>query len=99
MQPPLERCRNCAGPVGFTKVSGAASLYSWITVNRQMVPGPQVPYCVGIAELDVQAGIRLAGIIVDAETTAPTVGMPVQIELRNVPGTTFAAPVIVARSP
>lgn len=99
MQPPLERCRRCAGPVEFARVSGTGTLYSWITVNRQSVPGPQVPYQIGIAELDVQPGIRLAGIIENADPARLRVGMHVRVDLRPVPGTDFVAPVIAALPP
>jgi uncharacterized OB-fold protein len=99
MQPPLERCRRCAGPVEFAKVSGAGTLYSWITVNRQSVPGPQVPYQVGVAELDVAPGIRLSGVIVDADVSQLRVGMDVRVELRPVPGARFAAPAIIVNEP
>ncbi len=95
VQPPLERCRRCAGPVEFTEVSGSGTLYSWITVNRQSVPGPAVPYQVGIAELNLQPGIRLAGIIYDADPGQLRVGMDINVELRPVPGSDFVAPVIV----
>lgn len=88
----------CAGPVEFTEVSGAGTLYSWITVNRQSVPGPAVPYQVGIVELDVQPGVRLAGIICDEGHHPLEVGMVVDVEVRQVPGGSLVAPVIVLRS-
>jgi uncharacterized OB-fold protein len=95
MQPPLERCRRCAGPVEFAQVSGTGTLYSWITVNRQSVPGPEVPYHIGVIELDVQPGIRLAGIIEETDPASLRVGMDVRVDLRPLPGGDFVAPVIV----
>ena len=95
MQPPLERCRQCAGAVEFAQVSGIGTLYSWITVNRQSVPGPEVPYHIGIIELDVAPGIRLAGIIDGADPASLQVGMDARVELRPLSGGSFIAPVIV----
>ncbi len=99
MQPPLERCRLCGGPVEFQEVSGAGTLYSWISVNRKSVPGPQVPYQVGVAELEFAPGIRLSGMLVGADPGELWVGMDVRVELRPVEGSTFMAPVLVAAKP
>lgn len=93
---PLERCRRCAGPVEFQPVSGRGALHSWIVVHRQSVPGPTVPYLIGLAELDEDPLIRLIGVLRCADPGAVRIGVPVTVELEPVPGGEFVAPVIIA---
>lgn len=94
MQPPLERCRACGGEVGFEQVSGAGTLYSWIAVNRQSVPGPKTPYLIGVVELAEQPGIRLSGVLDTDDAPALRAGLPATVGLQPVPGGDFVAPVI-----
>lgn len=95
MHPPLERCRRCAGPVEFAPVSGRGALHTWIAVNRQSVPGPTVPYLIGVAELEEDAGIRISGVLRMADGAQPRIGMPVVVGLEPVPGGDYAGPVIL----
>ncbi|GAA0615334.1 hypothetical protein GCM10009547_16590 [Sporichthya brevicatena] len=92
---PLERCRTCMGPVEFAPVSGRGTLHTWIAVNRQAVPGPDVPYLVGVAELEEAPSIRITGVLRTATDLRPQVGMPVTIGLEPTAAGDFVAPVIL----
>lgn len=94
MHPPLERCRHCAGPVAFKPVSGQGVLHTWIVVNRKSVPGPEVPYLIGVAELAEDDRIRISGVLRSGAADV-RIGMRVTIALEPVPGGTFVAPVIL----
>lgn len=95
MQPPLERCRACAGPTAFEDVAGTGVLYSFIVQHRPTVPGylDSTPYVVGLVELDEQPGLRLPARIVGIEPDRVTCGMAVRAELVALPGGDFRVPV------
>lgn len=94
--PPAEQCRWCAGALAFERISGVGALHSWIVVNRKSVPGPEVPYLIGVVELEEQVGLRLSGLLLCDDPGSLRIDMPVRVKLQRVPGGDFAAPVIVA---
>ena len=61
LQPPLERCRQCAGPTAFEPIAGTGSIYSFIVQRQPAVPGylDQIPYVVALVELDEQTAAAL----------------------------------------
>lgn len=91
MHPPLERCRYCDGKNAFEEVSGQGTVFSFIVVRHQAVPGHQVPYVVGVIELAEQPGLRLSAII-DADPAAVTVGAAVRARIVAVGESGFRAP-------
>ncbi|TQM11346.1 Zn-ribbon domain-containing OB-fold protein [Pseudonocardia kunmingensis] len=95
MQPPLDRCRVCAGPTAFEDVTGYGTLYSFIVQHRATVPGylDDLPYTVGLVELDEQSGLRLPGRLVGIDHGEVACGMRVRAELVDLPGGEFRVPV------
>jgi hypothetical protein len=95
LQPPLERCRQCAGETRFEDVSGRGAVYTFIVQRQPSVVGyiDAVPYVVALVELDEQPGLRLAGRIVDVEPEAVTIGLRVEAEIVDLPGGDYRVPV------
>jgi uncharacterized OB-fold protein len=94
-QPPVERCRACAGLTSFEPVSGGGSVFSFIVANRASVPGfsELVPYVVALVELDEQPGLRLASRLVGVEPADVEIGMRVRAEIVDLPGGDYRIPV------
>ena len=78
--PPVERSRRTGGPVRFEPVSGRGTVFSYVVVRQQLVPGPQVPYVIAVVELEEQAGLRMTGVL-HADPAEVAIGMPVRAEL------------------
>lgn len=95
MMPPLERCRVCAGPTAFQDVAGTGTLYSFIVQHHASVSGytENLPYAVGLVELDEQPGLRLPTRIVGIDVTDIACGMRLQVEFEPLPGGDFITPV------
>ena len=91
LHPPLERSRRTGGPVRFEEVSGRGTIFSYIVVRQQTVPGHDVPYVVGLVELEEQAGLRMTGIIA-ADPDQVAVGLPVRARLVPIGDSEFRAP-------
>ena len=83
---PLERCSACGEPTTFQDVSGAGTIYTYITVHRPTIPAfaALVPYVVAIVEFD--EGPRLPGILLGERGPGVAIGQRVQGELIEVPG-------------
>jgi len=86
IHPPVERSRRTGGPVRFEPVSGRGTVFSYVVVRQQLVPGHEVPYVVAVVELEEQAGLRMTGILV-ADPGEVRIGMPVQAQLSDAGGT------------
>lgn len=75
-------------------VSAEGSAYTFSTVVRSLLPGDhkaEVPYTVILFEPDSAPGVRVAGILVDAEGVEPACGMrlrfrPVTAGDHKIPG-------------
>ena len=95
MMPPLHACRKCASPTHFEEVSGAGLVYTFVVQRQAAVSGylDNLPYVVGIIELDEQEGLRLPGRIVDIDPQDVVCDMRVQAELEQLPGGNFVVPV------
>jgi uncharacterized OB-fold protein len=91
MHPPLETCRHCCGETRFEAVSGQGTVYSFIVVRRQSVPGFVPPYVVGVVEIVEQPGVRLTGVI-EADPTEVAIGQPVRAVIRSIAGSHYSAP-------
>ncbi len=91
LHPALERCRHCDGKTDFEEASGQGTVFSFIVVRHQAVPGHRVPYVVGIIELAEQPGLHLSAIV-DADPAAVTVGAPVRARLVEVGTSGLRAP-------
>ena len=66
--PPADFCADCPradAASEFVPVEGGGRVRSWIVVRDSFLPGFEVPYVLVDVELDVQAGLRLIGRLVD----------------------------------
>lgn len=95
LQPPLERCRRCAGPTRFEPVSGEGRVFSFIVTRHPCCPGylDRLPYVVALVELDEQPGLRLAARLVGVRPEDARVGQRVRAGLEDLPGGDFRVPV------
>jgi len=86
LQPPLERCRRCAGPTAFEDVAGTGEIYSFIVVRHPSVPAfvPRLPYAIAVVTLD--EGVRLPGMVVGIDTSEVAIGQRVTAEWESLPG-------------
>lgn len=91
LQPPLERCPSCWGETAFEPVAGTGAVHSFIVVYQPAIPGyrDQLPYAVGLVELDEQVGLRLPGRIVGVDPTSVAVGQRVTAVVEDLPGGSF----------
>jgi len=95
LQPPLDRCRACAGPTAFEEVAGRGTVYSFIVQRQPAVSGyvDDVPYVVALVELDEQKGLRLPARMVGVGVDDVCCGLRVRAELVDLPGGDFKVPV------
>jgi len=95
LMPPLERCRKCGGATAFEPVSGEGRLYSFIVQHHPAISGylTDLPYAVGLVELDEQPGLRLPTRIVGAEVSDLVCEMRMQVRFEKLPGGEFTVPV------
>ena len=90
--PPLERCPGCAGEMTFKPVSGKGEVHSFIVVHRAVMPGYQPGHVIALVELAEQEGLRLAAQLVDVDSAAVEIGMPVEATIVDLPGGDFRVP-------
>jgi uncharacterized OB-fold protein len=94
IHPPLERSRFTGGPVHFEEVSGGGSIFSYIVVQQQLVPGRTPPYVIGIVELDEQPGLRINAVI-NAEPADVRIGQRVRMTVADLGESVFRVPEFV----
>jgi uncharacterized OB-fold protein len=95
--PPAEVCRHCAGALRFEDVTGAGTIFSFIVVRHQTVPGHEPPYVVAIVEFPEQSGVRVTGVV-QAPADEVRIGMPVSTRMVAVAGSELCAPQFVPLS-
>lgn len=82
--PPAPLCAACASAeVGFTRVSGRATLHSWTrtwTGARHPAFAERAPYLVGLAELAEQARLLLPTNLPGADPDELRAGLPLTVE-------------------
>jgi len=94
MQPPLERCRLCGEETGFERVSGDGTICSFTVIRHPAVPGylEDLPYVVAMVELVEQKGLLLPSRLLDAEPGETRIGLPVALEITDLPGGDYRLP-------
>jgi uncharacterized protein len=84
--PPSGACPHCQSTrVEWQRASGHGRVYSWIVVTHPVpkdVYGPDVPYVVGLVELE--EGVRMPTNIVGCEPGAIVADMPVEVVFDDV---------------
>ena len=96
---PQEHCPRCAGPLVWTAVSGAGTLFSWATVRRAFLPAfeGQVPFVTALVAIAEDPAVRLPTYLVDADPDALRADEPVRVTFRplsfpTVPGKSVIVP-------
>ena len=78
---PQPACTSCLGPrLEWAESSGRGTLYSYTIVHRPQRPEFQVPYAVGIVELE--EGWHMLSNLIDCEPSEIRVGMPLEVAFR-----------------
>lgn len=79
--PATGHCPNCkSSDYGWVPVSGKGKVFSWIVVNYPIpgeIWGEDVPYVVGLIELD--EGVRMLSNIIDCDHDKIAGDMPVEV--------------------
>ena len=79
IHPPQPLC-----PVDYSKdmapepVSGRATVASYTVNHQPWMPGPELPYVIGLVEMEEQEGLRLTTNIVECAPEDVYIGMPVE---------------------
>jgi uncharacterized protein len=94
IHPPLEQSRFTGGPVHFEEVSGGGSIFSFIVVRQQLVPGRTPPYVIAIIELDEQPGLRINAVVA-ADPAEVRIGQRVRMEINPLGDSGFQVPEFV----
>ena len=76
--------RACDGPLTWTAVSGAGTLFSWAVVRRAFLPAfaDQVPFVTALVALAEDPAVRLPTYLVDADPDTLRADEPVRVTFR-----------------
>lgn len=86
VHPPQPLCPQCLSKnLAVEAVSGRATLASYTVNHQPWMPGPELPYVVGIVEIVEQPSVRLMTNIVNCPHDALAVGMPVRVVFEHHP--------------
>ena len=82
---PSERCHRCASPSAtWTPVSGGATVYTYSVVHRAPTPAYQADAPYAIAYVELVEGPRMPTRLVEVDTDAVEIGMPVEVVFEDV---------------
>jgi uncharacterized OB-fold protein len=98
IHPPRPLCRVCLSTrVAPAVLSGRGRLYSWTVTMRAFHPywNDKLPYILGRVELVEQPGLTLLGIVPGGDGSGLSLGQPMQVEARRVPGHDLVLPYLV----
>ena len=77
--PPRYLCSGCGSAEwSWARAAGTGTLFTWTVTHQALHPGFEVPYAVGVAELD--EGVRLVAGIRGATFADLALGLPVVVE-------------------
>jgi 3-oxo-4,17-pregnadiene-20-carboxyl-CoA hydratase alpha subunit len=76
--PPRPACANC-GSLDWDAIqsTGRGEVYSYVIMHHPPIPGFDMPYAVGLIELE--EGVRMLSNIVDVPLDEISIGMPVEV--------------------
>ncbi len=98
---PAPTCPECgSGEIEWVAVSGRATLFTWVIVQRAFLPAfeSMVPFVTALVALDEDPAVRLCTYLVDvADPAVLTANAPVHVEFRDltfatVPGRSVRVP-------
>ena len=86
IHPPQPICPSCLSKdMAVETVSGRATVASFSINHQAWMPGPELPYVVGIVEIVEQPSVRLTTNLVNCPHESITIGMPVQVTFERHP--------------
>jgi uncharacterized OB-fold protein len=86
VHPPQPICPRCLSKdMTVEAVSGRATVASFSVNHQQWMPGPELPYVVGIVEIVEQPSVRLTTNIVNCHPDEVEIGMPVRVVFEHHP--------------
>lgn len=89
--PPAPMCGCCQSLDWETaQISGSGLIYSYVVHHKPPLPGFTTPYAILLVEL--KAGIRVLGNLVDAPIEVLKIGLPVEVVFRTDPGDDYVLP-------
>ncbi len=78
-------CPRCRGrDLEVMAVSGRARLHSFTVNHQRWYPGQEVPYVIGLVELNEQPGLRLMTNIINCAIEDVRIGMALRVVFENV---------------
>lgn len=82
--PPTPICPIChSKDLAPATVSGAATLHTYTVNHQPWMPGPELPYVIGIVEFPEQEGLRLTTNIVNCAHEDLVIGMPMRVTFEH----------------
>jgi uncharacterized OB-fold protein len=79
---PAAACRNCLSPeLSWEASAGKGSLYSWTIIWRPQTPAFEVPYAVGIVDID--EGYQMLSAIIDCDADDLRLGLRLEVDFRK----------------
>ncbi len=80
VHPPQPICPECLSTdLAVEAVSGRATLATYTVNHQPWMPGPELPYVVGIVEIVEQPSVRLMTNIVNCPHDELEIGMPLRV--------------------
>jgi hypothetical protein len=77
-------CPRCRGrDLDLAAVSGRGRLHSYTINHQPWFPGHEVPYVIGLVELNEQPGLRLMTNVVHCAPERLQIGMPLRVVFEN----------------
>lgn len=78
--PPAPMCRRCGDDVLLPRsVSGRGWLWSYTVVHQPFIPWLEVPYTLGVVELEEDLEVHLTTQLVGAGPEQARIGLPVEV--------------------
>ena len=81
IHPPQLICPKCLSrSVSAKSASGLGRIYSYTVNHQAWLPDLEVPYVVGVVDLDDQPGVRVTARIVDCDPSSVAIGQAVKVD-------------------
>jgi uncharacterized OB-fold protein len=81
--PPGPMCPACGAEAsGYEVVDGVGTVFSYVVHHHPPVPGRSTPFVVALVELE--AGVRMLGELVDADPASVGIGDPVEVAWQRI---------------
>ena len=77
--PPQYCCPGCLeADWGWRESTGRGELYSWTVVHRAPLPGFEVPYVIGVVDLDEEGFVMMSNVV-NVDLDQLRIGLPLRV--------------------